>query len=807
MKIMKHRTLMKKAISFLTVICWLAGSLVPLHASASGAEEEIPRIVFTNEPKESEDLYVTKTLVSAVEGEEIPETARNVEFWFKLELNGSPVKNTTYHVEEKNSDGKYVDVCNPSSSALAGHDRKTDAAGRFCLRAGQRAVFRSEDVRALRVGAAFRVTEEAKEGYQQTTPEGGAPAAGTVTEYGGTAAFVNEYVPSGTGDKATLEVRKTVSSALGYPLPDNPDFTFSLRLNGQARGNEPYEVYDLYTGGKDGEGATTEEGLFTLKGGQKAVFTGPGILTGLDYEVRELDLPEGWKATGETNVSGGTGAFGTHTTAAVQTGETRANTILYFNNAFASFAVSKEVEDGEDSEQGRNFTFELTHGDRSFWTGAKYYVYDIRTKQLIGDTYRTTGTEEPDQGRFTLESGQIALFFGIPAGEKYNVREVQSEVEVPGETQYRQSYPMDAEQHPVGYTDKTVQDNAEQLEFRNKPVNGLTVSKAVVNESGEAAFDTHTEFTFFLYKVDEAGIRTPQSKAYYLVGESNHETGEDGKFTLRADETANFTALRPGQYLVVEDASNTPEYSVVPKDDREGNAKKTAEQSGTLVQGGNLNFTFTNYYVPNKLDLVLTKTDGDGVVLEGAEFMLYWDEAETNPVEPESSGGNETASGSDHPMDGLKTADSGDAFSADGAAPLPGGSEDTGGRRVEKGPFATSADGTLTFENLKAGVYYLREVKAPSGYVLLPEAVKIEVKWEEDGIHMNVDNGAYDKAMYSVDNEKGQIRLTVINRDLYELPNSGGMGIYWYLIGGTLLMMAAALISYKNKRTGEVRNN
>ena len=37
------------------------------------------------------------------------------------------------------------------------------------------------------------------------------------------------------------------------------------------------------------------------------------------------------------------------------------------------------------------------------------------------------------------------------------------------------------------------------------------------------------------------------------------------------------------------------------------------------------------------------------------------------------------------------------------------------------------------------------------------------------------------------------------NYKLYELPSTGGRGIFWYLISGMLLMMAAALILYKNK--------
>ena len=45
-----------------------------------------------------------------------------------------------------------------------------------------------------------------------------------------------------------------------------------------------------------------------------------------------------------------------------------------------------------------------------------------------------------------------------------------------------------------------------------------------------------------------------------------------------------------------------------------------------------------------------------------------------------------------------------------------------------------------------------------------------------------------------------RLNLTVKNTDLYELPNSGGIGIYWYTIIGTLLMLAAVLILYKNNR-------
>lgn len=41
--------------------------------------------------------------------------------------------------------------------------------------------------------------------------------------------------------------------------------------------------------------------------------------------------------------------------------------------------------------------------------------------------------------------------------------------------------------------------------------------------------------------------------------------------------------------------------------------------------------------------------------------------------------------------------------------------------------------------------------------------------------------------------------LTIKNQKLYTLPESGGSGIYWYMIGGMVLMSTAAWILYKNK--------
>ena len=46
--------------------------------------------------------------------------------------------------------------------------------------------------------------------------------------------------------------------------------------------------------------------------------------------------------------------------------------------------------------------------------------------------------------------------------------------------------------------------------------------------------------------------------------------------------------------------------------------------------------------------------------------------------------------------------------------------------------------------------------------------------------------------------EKGVV-IELTNQKVYTLPSTGGSGIYWYMIGGMVLMSTAAWILYKNK--------
>ena len=112
-------------------------------------------------------------------------------------------------------------------------------------------------------------------------------------------------------------------------------------------------------------------------------------------------------------------------------------------------------------------------------------------------------------------------------------------------------------------------------------------------------------------------------------------------------------------------------------------------------------------------------------------------------------------------------------------------------------------DNSLKELDLPEGYYKLKEVLAPTGYQLLGKDIcfKIENRVvtliDAEGNTLESEN----TEMWTLerDNTNGFV-LKIKNEALYELPSTGGPGIFVYTIGGTLLLMAAALLIYKMKR-------
>lgn len=107
--------------------------------------------------------------------------------------------------------------------------------------------------------------------------------------------------------------------------------------------------------------------------------------------------------------------------------------------------------------------------------------------------------------------------------------------------------------------------------------------------------------------------------------------------------------------------------------------------------------------------------------------------------------------------------------------------------------------------SLPSGYYKLVETKAPTGYQLLDKNIYFKV---EDGnvalINGNTGMVIDNEDMWEIDSTSGTITIKIQNKVIYDLPEAGGPGVYWYTLSGTLLMIGAALIVYRQKRKREV---
>lgn len=123
----------------------------------------------------------------------------------------------------------------------------------------------------------------------------------------------------------------------------------------------------------------------------------------------------------------------------------------------------------------------------------------------------------------------------------------------------------------------------------------------------------------------------------------------------------------------------------------------------------------------------------------------------------------------------------------------------------------TGENGILTFTNLQPGTYYLKETEAPEGYTMLSEVFAVTIDTDGKISVQEIDkNGeiVQNPVRVSLAGEAGSTTseqgLIINNCRVYELPESGGPGIYWYTLSGTLLMAGAVLIVYRQKRKREV---
>ena len=127
-------------------------------------------------------------------------------------------------------------------------------------------------------------------------------------------------------------------------------------------------------------------------------------------------------------------------------------------------------------------------------------------------------------------------------------------------------------------------------------------------------------------------------------------------------------------------------------------------------------------------------------------------------------------------------------------------------KKSEATTFIPNAQGHIIVKGLEDDSYSLTETATDKGYVLLKEAVKIVIKTAE--------NGACDKCGakfltasatvngkdVSMTDGNAIVPMTVLNNPGFDLPKTGGRGVWMYTVGGVLLLGAAAFIVVKSRK-------
>lgn len=120
--------------------------------------------------------------------------------------------------------------------------------------------------------------------------------------------------------------------------------------------------------------------------------------------------------------------------------------------------------------------------------------------------------------------------------------------------------------------------------------------------------------------------------------------------------------------------------------------------------------------------------------------------------------------------------------------------------------FIPNAQGHIVVKGLEDDAYSLTEIATDKGYVLLKDAVKIVIKTAENGTcercgaTLLTASATVNGKDVTMTDGNAIVPLTVVNNPGFDLPKTGGYGVWMYTVGGVLLLGAAAFIVVKSRK-------
>ena len=127
-------------------------------------------------------------------------------------------------------------------------------------------------------------------------------------------------------------------------------------------------------------------------------------------------------------------------------------------------------------------------------------------------------------------------------------------------------------------------------------------------------------------------------------------------------------------------------------------------------------------------------------------------------------------------------------------------------KKADATAFVPNSSGHIVVKGLEDDAYTLTEIATDKGYVLLKDVIKIVIKTTENGqcekcgTALLTASATVNGKDASMTDGNAIIPLTVVNNPGFDLPKTGGYGVWMYTVGGVLLLGAAAFIVIRSRK-------
>ena len=127
-------------------------------------------------------------------------------------------------------------------------------------------------------------------------------------------------------------------------------------------------------------------------------------------------------------------------------------------------------------------------------------------------------------------------------------------------------------------------------------------------------------------------------------------------------------------------------------------------------------------------------------------------------------------------------------------------------KKADATTFVPNSGGHIVVKGLEDDTYSLTEIATDKGYVLLKEAVKIVITTKENGAcekcgaKLLTASATVNGKDVTMSDGNAIVPLTVVNNPGFDLPKTGGYGVWMYTVGGVLLLGAAAFIVIRSRK-------